>query len=272
MSNIVSAFNSVVTGIFDLLLVPFRGLSPFSGLVFISVISGFILVFLYGRLSNQKALRRVKDTIYGALLEAVLFRSHPSTALCAQARMFVSGGKYFLLAVPPIFVLSIPCIIIMAQLNLRYGHLPLASGKTAIVSATAASEIALEKISLETGPGISVETPPVRIAGEKKAYWRVRAVEEGSWPARIGGETALPLYAGTRAHVVPELRTSSWWWEILYPGVEALPGQGELKEIEVSYPEAGYSLLGFNTSWIVIFIVVSILGGIIWSRLWGIEI
>lgn len=272
MSKIVSAFNTFVTGIFDLLLMPFRGLSPVAGLIFISVISGFLLVFLYGRLSNQKALRQVKDTIYGALLEAVLFRRHTSMALRAQARMFVSGAKYFLLAVPPILVLSIPCIIIMAQLNLRYGHHPLPEGKTAIISATLASDLDLKDIRLEADPGISVETPPVRINGQKQAYWRVRALEEGKWSTRIGGETALPLYTGTKANIAPGLRTSSWWWEILYPGAEALPWSGKLREIAVVYPEASYSLPGFNTSWIVIFLVVSILGGIIWSRLWGIEI
>lgn len=275
MNSVVNTANSFLTRIFDLILLPFGGFAGIWGLWFVSILSGIILVILYGKVSNQTALRRIKDRIYGALLESVIFRQHPSMALKAQARMFGLAFHYLFLAIPPIIILSVPCILIMAQLNLRFGYGSLAPGFSAIITAQAAGQPALNTISLHPGQGVAVETPPVRVPQDLRAYWRIRPASTAPQELQIETQNSViivPLRSEAAALSRPAVFTSSPWWSLLYPGSLTLPPESPVTEVTVSYPESEYRVFGFQTSWIVIFLALSILTGFVWSRIAGIEI
>ena len=111
MNKAVGFFNAVATWFFDLLLWPFGNMAPVWGLLFVSALSGILLLLVYGRISNQAAIRRTKKKIGGLMLEAVLYRRDLAVSLRAQARMFGQAFVYLGYALPPLVILMAPCLI-----------------------------------------------------------------------------------------------------------------------------------------------------------------
>ncbi len=49
-----------------------------------------------------------------------------------------------------------------------------------------------------------------------------------------------------------------FWNQLLYPAEGPLPSAGPLREIRVTYPEAGVDVFGFEMHWMIPFFVLSI--------------
>ncbi len=165
MSRAVDYFNAALVALMDAALWPFQGLSRLWGLLAVSLISGVILLLIYGRISNQDGIRRIKKKIGASLLEAVLYRHDLRTSLKAQGRMFVYGFVYFAYAVPPILILMVPCVLILAQLNLRYNSAGLPPGTPAILRVKVDNPNYLDSIALQAGGDAEV-TPRLRIPAD----------------------------------------------------------------------------------------------------------
>lgn len=288
MSKVVDFFNSVFTSAFDILLWPFASLPPVIGLTVISIISGIILLLIFGKISNQKAIKNAKRGIGGSILESILFRHDLGVSLKAQGGMFIGGIKYFLLAVPPIIILMIPCIMILAQLNLRYNHSPLTSGESALITAHLDRSTDLFNLNLTPPEGV-VATPPIRDLDNHQITWRldIKGNPDGVTPTsenllKISNgstELALPLYSnysgysGANFDKIVAERYTSPLWRFLYPGDNVLLKSGAaINEVVVTYPLQDHIFLGVTTHWILIFLIVSILSGIVASRYFKVEI
>ena len=61
-------FNKIITWIFDILFYPFAGLHPVWGLIFISVITGVLMLLIFKVTSNQAGIRKTKSHIQAYLL------------------------------------------------------------------------------------------------------------------------------------------------------------------------------------------------------------
>lgn len=272
-------FNSIATKLFSLALQPLAGLSPVWGLSFISIVAGVILVVIYGRISNQAALRTVKKRITAGVYESVLFRHDLRTSLKAQCGMLLGGVRYFALAVPPLIVLLIPSLAILAQLNLRYGARPLQTGEHAIVSVALSTEEALFETELTSTSQALQLTPPLRDLESQSVSWRVDAKgTESVKPTDLllsvnGTPAAQALYTGSQPHTLPTAQYSSPWWQFLYPGATV---QEELRPyvnaITISYPEQELTIAGATVHWLLFFVIVSIASGLIASKVIGIEV
>lgn len=249
-----------MNALFDLLLSPFAMLPPLWGLFAISAIAGVFLVFIYGKVSNQRKLREVKRGIGAALFESILFRRDLKVSLGAQLRMLKGAGSYFLLALPPLAILLVPCVLLLAQLQVRYGLRPLHPGESTLLSVTAKEGVDLR--DLVVGPPQSLElSPPVRIPSLHEATWRVQPQVAGSYELTLPSlNAALPLEV---AGVTPRLRpltSRAFWDRVLYPSDLALPES--LESISVVYPERDYSVLGVSMHWVILFFVVSLISGL----------
>lgn len=280
----MESFNLFITRCFSLALAPLAGFEPVWGLVAISIIAGVILVVIYGKISNQVALKRVKKQITAGVYESVLFRHDLKTSLCAQLGMLVGGFRYFALAVPPLIVLLIPSILILAQLNLRYGARSLQPGEQAVIRVDLTHEDALFTTEL-TSPteGIKI-TPPLRDLDAQSVTWRIDAGPLENRPASSlfpvplalevnGVQVREDIFIGSQPTILPSARYSSPLWQLLYPGAsipESLRSQ--VRGISVRYPEQKLSMAGITIDWLLFFALISIVSGLVASKFIGIEI
>ena len=80
----------------------------------------------------------------------------------SQGRVLAANGRYVLYALKPMLVMIVPMLLLLIQLDVRFGARALAEGETALVKVTVVPELGLAGLEpvLEAPAGIAVETPP----------------------------------------------------------------------------------------------------------------
>lgn len=277
----------IVHSLFDFavrtILLPFNSLSPLFGLIALSVIAGIVLIKLYGLVSNQGRIRNIKRKIYGALLEALLFNHDMRVSLRAQGRMLRSSIVYFLLAIPPLLVLAVPCILLMAQMNNRYGYRPVKAGESVLLQVQVKDPALLDSIRVEGAPEIQTGLP-FRSWNDLEAWWNITPSVAIGHNKRLDlniiadqGKTAATLMAslvvGAKAPEIESRRSVIWWENLLFPASRYFsklpPG---IEAVRFSYPEQSYKVLGIDSHWVIIFLIVSLISGLIGSKFLKVEI
>jgi uncharacterized membrane protein (DUF106 family) len=125
-------FNSVIGKIFDILFLPFRGLSPWVAMIVVSFLTGLLMLFIFRATSNQEGIRRIKNKIKAHLLELRLYKDSLAQQLTSQGKILSANFKYFSYALKPMLVMVIPVMLILIQLNLWFGSRSLDIGDEAL--------------------------------------------------------------------------------------------------------------------------------------------
>ena len=258
--------NTVLVKLFDVILVAPAGLFPEAGLWIVSVVLGVVMVLIFGKVSDQKAIARTKDTIKAHLLSLSLYPHELGLAFRTYGRIFGNLGVYLALLLAPTIVLLVPFVVVAVQLEMRYGRQALRPGESAVVSARfggggdGAGALPGD-VALRSPEGVVVETPPVRIPREGEVAWRVRATGEGTHDLVVaagGEEYSKSLHVGTDLVTLSPERPAGLLGQILYPVEPPLEGDGGPVSIRVEYPRADVSLLSWRTHWMVFFVLVSV--------------
>ena len=251
-------FNLALTRLFDALVWPFQRW-PAGGLVFVSVVAGVAMLLIFKAASNQKAIRRTRDLIRAHMLAMRLFRDEARVVVESQKRVLRTNLTYLRYAVVPIIFILPPVVLIMVQLNLRYGPAPAQPGEAVVV--TAIFDGALdEDVTLAAPPGVAVETPALRIPYKREADWRVRPARPGKYELVVqsnGKSYGKELVVGGGGvGRVSAKRVEGLWAQLMNPGERPL--SSELKAIEVKYPSRENKLFGLGVHWMLTFFVVSL--------------
>ncbi|NMC63753.1 MAG: hypothetical protein GYA55_11375 [SAR324 cluster bacterium] len=271
MNSIINSINLGASFIIDLLLWPIGWLPKGLQLVVVSLLAGVVLLLFYGKVSNQVKLKNVKTKIYASFLEAVLFRHDGLVTLKAQGRMFRLAFVYFGYAVPAILMLAVPCILLLAQLNVRYGYRPLPLNEDVVLKVVYKEIDALRNVNLQGSENIEVLIPPIRMMAKKEASWRFRPINNGIGTLKLGDQEEK-VVVGVDEKKIVNGRVSTWWLSILYPGLPMLSSESPIQELWIPYPEAYYRILGLEWHWILVFFVFSLLSGLLASKCFGVEI
>ncbi|MDA2931050.1 hypothetical protein MYX84_14075 [Acidobacteria bacterium AH-259-O06] len=268
--------NWFLTSLFGLLFWPFQGLDPVWALVVVSFLCGLLMVWVFGKVSNQEAIRRVKNKIRGNLLGVRLYQHDVRIVLRLQGRILRDTLTYMNYSIIPMLVLIVPLLLIIVQLNLHFSLRPLKPGESAVLKARLIHTVVLqENISLENPSGVKVETPGVRIDSEGEVAWRIRAQQPGRHllTVRVGEQTVeKELYVGDRWGAVSALRSNSLLDLLLYPGEARIDASEKVKSITVQYRPLPISIWGWNVHWLVLFFVLSILVAFIFKGAFGVEL
>ena len=277
MITVVDLVNRVLTPIFDLLCWPFLTLAPIWAMTAISLISGVVMVWIFGKVSDQDTIKRLREQIRGNLLGVRLFQRDIAVMLHLQRRIFGDTFRYMRYALAPMVVLLVPVVLIMTQLNLRFDARPLEPGEPVLVKAFVRDAALLDGVvALEVPEGVVVETQGVRIPSTREVAWRVRPdlAGEHRLVVRIGDERLeTRLIAGAGWAPVPRLRTGRSAWEtLLYPGEPPIPGGHSVEAVEIAYPMLALDVFGWRVDWLVAFFVLSMAFGFAFKGVLGVEV
>lgn len=277
MTVLTKLFNAALTGCFDLLVWPFKTWAPIWPMLWISLVAGIVMLWIFGKVSNQDAIKIIRERIRGNLIGVRLFQNDIGVLLRLQVTILIDTLRYMKLSMIPMVILIGPVILIMIQLNLRFAIRPLEPGETAVVKVQVHDAEALRKgVALEPPPGITIETPAVRIPSLREAAWRIRADEPGRYALkiRVGDEVVeKEVVVGSGWASVSPLRTGNGIIDnLLYPGEAPLKPDQAVASVTVNYPELEIEVCGFVINWLVLFFILSIAFGFALKGFFGIEV
>ena len=277
MVTVIDFTNRTLTPIFDLVCWPFLAFPPIWAMTTISLLSGVVMVWIFGKVSAQDTIKQLRERIRGNLIGVRLFQSDIGVVLQLQRRIFGDTFSYMRYALVPMVVLLVPVVLIMTQLNLRFAARPLEPGESAVIKAYVRDAGLLDaEVSLEVPDGMTVETPAVRIPSAREVAWRVRVETRGGhWmKVRVGGqELETRLMAGDPWGAVPQRRTGRGVWDtFLYPGEPPIPSDHPVEAVEIVYPPLELGVFGWSINWLVAFFVLSLAFGFAFKDVLGVEV
>lgn len=277
MSGLVKIVDIFLTGLFDILVWPFKSLAPIWPILFISFVAGIIMLWIFGKVSNQDAIKRIRDRIRGNLIGVRLFQDDIGVLLRLQGTILIDTLRYMKHSLVPMLIMIVPVLLIMIQLNLRFSVRPLAPDETTVLKVRVRDASALRGgLVLDASPGFTVETPPVRIPSEREVAWRIRAGKAGRYTVkvRLGDEVVeKELVVGDGWASVSPLRTGGGITEnLLYPGESPLLPSLMIESVTVNYPNLDVTIFGFAIHWLVLFFALSIAFGFAFKGVLGVEV
>lgn len=258
--------NRAIGGLIDGLLFPFRGLPAAVGLAVISVLAAVGMLLVFKVTSDQPRLAATKRHIQAAILEIRLLSEDPRFVLAAQRDVLRHSAVYVRLALVPLFVIALPLVILTAHLQAYYGYGGLKVGETAIVKAKLDADVLSAVPSMEGGAGVSVETPVLWIPSLHEADWRIAAQAPGEHELRvtIGNQVWMKsvLVSASPGRRSAKRPSAGLLDQLLYPSEPPIAGDAAVTGIEVTYPAGDVSLLGWDTHWIIAFLILSLLAAL----------
>lgn len=261
----MSFLNSILNTVFNLIVSPFRDIDPLWSLALFSLLLAILMLVIFRYTSNQAKIRETKNRIRAYIYELRLFKDELGIVLSAQKNVFIQNMKYMKYALKPLIFMIIPLGLFLIQLDSLYGHKPLDTNESTIVSLKLDqnSEIP-ENISVKSDGGLSIETPPLKIIQDKQIDWRIKANELGQHDLifNVGNEQYKKnVFVGEQGitRVAPTASTPNFWNNLLYPAAEPLAKSGIVKEIHVDYDRNSINVYKWQLDWIVIIFVLSII-------------
>lgn len=258
-----------MTQLFTFILRPFENGHAHAGMIFISLITGAVMLFLFKLTSNQEAMKEVKTKISAYFLEMRLYKDDVSAVVGSQRRILLANLHYMKLAVVPAVVMIVPVILIMVQLNLRYAQTGLVPGDMAIVKVKVEDgvDVVREGLQITTGSGLAKASPAVRIAALGETDWKIKLTEMGVHDLKItsaSGEMTIPVFGSTRLiPIFGAFRKSSLLETILNPGAPRIPDGMPIESVQITYPPMSFGWGIVSLSWLWSFLIISMAFGVV---------
>lgn len=276
------ALASVFGKLFDVLLAPFRGMHPAVGLAVISVITGVIMLVIFGKASNQKAIKRAKGLLKAYIAEIWLFRDDLLQMVLAVVRVVANTGRYFAHSLRPLIFILIPVLIIMVMLGVRYEHRPFQPGEEAVLAVQLDDPTWArgDVVELTGSTGVEVISPALRIPQQAEIDWQIRITEPGEHTLTLrtpGGEESKQILASLEAGPLTSIaaargRTFSEAF-LLFPAEPPVSVESGIRKIDIrGWPTRELKVFGLGAHWLIFFFVVSLVAGFAVKGLFGVEV
>jgi hypothetical protein len=275
----MNQLNALLTPLADWLFAPFTSM-PLAGLLFWSAVTGVIMTYVFGKTSNQVALRRAADRTRAQLLAVKLFKDDLAVTLQCQVALMKATAMRLWHSLRPTIVMMPPLILVLTQLALRYEFRPLQAGERALVDLQLAPDAweQYQNVELAAADGVVIETPSLRDAHTQSLQWRIRAESDRSTKLRweFGDrqiEKDLSLAPGAdRLQPTNSRRAGPGFWDrLLYPGEPGFNADSPVQSISVQYAARHTPLLGMDIPWWGTFFIVSMLVALVAGRFLGVQ-
>lgn len=272
-------FNSIITKILGLLLAPFLSINPLWSLLVLSALTGILMLLAFGRTSNQEKIRQEKDKIKAHLMEMRIFKDDLPLLMSAFLNVLFYNARYMKHLIKPMLVLIIPMVILLIHLNSWYGYRPLKPGESTILSVKIDLKKtgSLSKVNIEVDKGLVIDAPPLRIQETGEINWRIKAKETGVHiiTVKAGGESFQKRFVVSEKPLalLSPLKVGKNFWDVLLnPGEKPLSKNAPVKEIGINYSSAEIDFFGWQTHWLVVFFILSMVAGFACKGFFKVEI
>lgn len=244
-----------MNALFDILLYPFRTLHPLWGMMWISALTGVMMILIFKRASNQQVISELRRKMGSRALGMLLYLESPATVLKLAAGLMIDNFVYLWHLLRPMLVIAVPFVLVAAQLDARYGYLPPEGDRTHTAVIRWESSLPSSLGEPLSGEMIS---PVVTIADSLEKSFSFTgenglfALGDPAFKAGSAGGTGSVVVRGAEpGGILPSLLRP---WNAVSP-------QG-VSSIEVFLSPADYGVLGGRWSWFAVFLVFSSLWAI----------
>ncbi len=272
-------FNSAFGKIFDVLFLPFRSMSPWAGMILVSLLTGLLMLFVFKWTSNQEGIQKVKNKIKAHLLELRLYKDSFSQTFRSQGNILRCNLKYISYSAKPMMVMIVPLILIIIQLNFWFGYESLTPNESAIlkIKLTESQNLLEAEIAVQPSSGLVMETLPLRIEESQEINWRFSATQGGiqQFLITINGESITKKVSVARkplSKISPLKTRTKFLDQIMYPVETPIKSQIPVDSIEVQYPSQSMNLFGWKIHWIIVYFVLSIIFGFAFKGVFKVQI
>ncbi len=261
-------FQAILNEIYGILFSPFKSSDPIWLMLWVSVLTAVMVLLVYKHLSSQEKIKEVKDRVKAHLLEIRLFQDDPVLMGRAVRAVLLANLKYLGLNLKPFLIVFLPILLMLVQMEPRFGYRPLLPNESALVRTFWRSA---HPGDMEPGPtllagdGLSLESPPVRIENGREIDWRVRVDSMDQTGFVLESKDGpVPLRIVVSDQIVPVSPRSvqkgsvEFLW---HPAGQPLPRYGDLLAAEIDYPRRDFRLFGHDVHWVWPFLVLSLLAG-----------
>jgi uncharacterized membrane protein (DUF106 family) len=271
---------SAITRGFDVILAPFARMHPAVGLLVISIVTGIVMLLIFGKTSNQKRITETKDKLKAYIMEMWIFRDSTRVMFGALGNVIRHNLQYLRHSLRPLVFILIPVLLIMVQLGIRYGSEPLMPGESTILTVKLDGDVAPTdtELELEAPFAVRITSPPLRVDSMNEISWRIQGLSPGTHELTlrapgerltktvvVAGLPGTPKVGGLRA-------LAGTWSAFLYPSEPPIPRDSIVRGIELGYRTREIPLLGIGLHWILIFFVVSVAAGFALKGVFGIDV
>jgi hypothetical protein len=248
-------------------------------MIFISFLTGILMLIIYRYTSNQEGIKRIKNKIKAHLLELRLFKDSLPATFQAQGNLFLCTFKYMALNLKPLLFMIVPILLILIQCNFWFGYQSLRIGDKALLKVKLTEEADPNdvQITLEPNSGVVIDTPALRIGEEREIDWRLRAEEQGLHELiiKVNDQQIIKSVAVEErplTKISPLKVRSNFLDELLYPMEPPIDKDMLVQSVELAYPLKYLSFFGWNMHWIIAYFILSIIFGFAFKGVFKVEL
>jgi len=258
------------TKITNILLLPFNGINPFFGVLWLSIISSVIILFVYKWVSLPSLIRKAKNRIKANILAIRIYKDQWKVIILSFFSSIFNVGKYFLLNLMPLMVLLPVLFLLFVQMEWRYGIRPLRPDEETTAKVKYAED---DNISLVPSNFYKEETV-VRIPALNEVDYKVKILGKGRGKLLFKGDNSnfsKEVISGLKGDVMVPVRFS-------FPGVSMLLypweppiGSPAIKWVKIKYPSTLINFLGIKMHWIIWYLILVVILVLPVHKKFGIE-
>jgi uncharacterized membrane protein (DUF106 family) len=250
--------------------------SPLAIVIVVSLLVGLLMVVLFGYTSDQKAIGIAKDQLKAHLLAVRLYRDQIPVVMGSYGKILRGTGRYLKLAFKPLVYVIIPITLLIVQIDRYLGETPIQANAPFLLTVHRTSGDALNDVTLDLPPEISMTAPAVHVPSTNEIAWRLVGSKEGKYEMKIadaGQAAAKTVCVGSGLARISTVRMRGHFWERMFSSAEpALPENSPIESISINYPDRNIEIAGYGMNWIWLFFVLSMVAGFIFKEVLGIKI
>ncbi|MCP4152452.1 MAG: hypothetical protein GY757_32235 [bacterium] len=284
----IQKINIFFTRVFDVVLYPFGFIPPFWGILFLSIVMAFVVLYIYKYLSSPSAVKDTKDQIKAHILAIRLYRDFWKIIVSSFFKSLFYTFKYFILNFGPV-LLIIPILFpAFMQMDIRYGMEPFKVGDEIVIKAAFSQNPNEMEIELMENEYYKTKMPPVFINAYREytkdgkreggpvqeVNWKVEALKEGNvaLQVKIGGKVfEKSLVIGDFSGALSNKKySSSQAGHFIYPAEPLADAQG-LEYFYIQYPGKEITFAGITTHWILFNLILVLIVVLAFKNKFGIE-
>lgn len=280
----IQKINYFITRVFDIILYPFSFISEFWGILFLSILMSFVVLWIYKWVSSPRLIRATKDRIKANILAIRIYKDSGRVIAVSFLKSLLYTFKYFGLNLLPLLIIIPILFPAFVQMDVRYGMRPFNVGEEIVIKAAFSENPFDLDVQLQDSENFKPKMNPVFINAYKDAdrtepiketNWKMEAAREGMTKIKIKVQDKVfdkDLIIGASRHALSNKKMEESGFEhFLYPAEKLLDGSNELKYIYIQYPGKSISFAGISTYWWVFNLILVVIIVLALKNRFGIE-